>query len=154
MSLSSSVQGFDSPMVHQKNNERSAMKFNKKWVWSNSFLLGVLIGCIFALFNIYKLPPDLQFLYIPVGLAAFACGICIIFDWNSGDTYYEKLNIPLSAFTVHQYSNMIVLSHMDFAWSYTYKHEQIGQLKVIKAIQYYNRKKESSSFVLLPYESF
>jgi len=111
------------------------------------FILGVL-GITHLM--IYTYPEEGFFYFICLALIVFPL-ICEVYQIFYGGIYYEISYVDINKFEKKLHRNMLVLSSAEnYAWVYTYKFEEINKLKKIKAIQYYDRKKQPCSFNLLP----
>lgn len=129
------------------------MKFNWKWMCQESFLLVVGILAIISLCTAHKWGlPDMGFIYTFASIVALGCFACVFATISTGETYYKYHIVDKKSFQSHIFENLLLLSCNDFAWSFTSKIEEIHQLKEIKVIEYYNIKKKSVKYYLIPYQ--
>ena len=129
------------------------MKFNWRCLHENSFIFVILICFIALLITL----PDIDikggktFLYIAESVIILICGLYTAYYIRKGKIYYEYVYIPKEDLKISTYSNMVIIIYNNVAWTFTYKADKIGVLKKIKAVQYYNIKKNPIDLYLIPY---
>ena len=131
------------------------MKFNWKWVFENSFVFVILIGCILALFSIDAIPiiwASKVFIYAIAVASMMGCITVLFCEIPNGETFYSYSIIPIEDFKIDIYDNMICIAYDNHVWTYTYKKDEISKLKEIKAIYFYNIKKVQVKWDILPYQ--
>lgn len=133
------------------------MKLNKSLIFSHIIMLiiGTLILFYFGdLIDIIKIDGDKSFKILKIigycvgGLLVLTSIAGVLF--SDSEFYYKFVYIPIEDLEVRKYKNLIVFAKDGRAWYYTDKIEKFSNLKKIKAIFYYNRKKEYNGYLLLP----
>ena len=78
----------------------------------------------------------------------------LFWEIKGGKAYYNIISIPIETFTeIRQYENCIIFSYKETAWHYTYQIKKLGQLKEIKAVEYYKKNKDFLGWTLCPYST-
>ena len=132
------------------------MKFRTEWLFSCFMfvvLFIILTGGSYILWTSdkmiiwYKLTiQSFLLLFIIAMVAGF------LHEFIKGRAYYIIHDFPATSFTeIRQYGNCIIFAYKDTAWTYTREIEKLSQLKNIKVIEYYTRKKKCLGWVPVPY---
>jgi hypothetical protein len=127
------------------------MKLSKAFVAQSAFLYTVSLLCALGFSTLFTSNfNSMHFEWFLLFISLIAL-VVFVFDIYDGRAYIQQGYFKNDKYKVHEFKNMTIIEMHGFAWSYTYRFEEIAKLKWIKAEGYYNIKKKFIGSQLLPY---
>lgn len=128
------------------------MKIIKSWIFNSILATLLYFILLFGLWYGNSAPPQPGKWAVNFLLAFIAVLLVILVGAGfNGRIYYEYSELPITAFTIYQFSNIVVLANKDHAWTFHQDREKIANLKKMKIITYYDIKKQSTGWLPVPY---